>query len=82
MQEKEIKKIFDFSLPRSRIREKVQDFQKDNKVFSLFDYVYFEGSSLQVYYIGFFNDASSIVSREIGTYNSHPEVEKSSVVIS
>ena len=67
LQEKEKKNIFEFSLPLGRIREKVQELEKDNKAFSLFDYVYFEGSSLEVYYFGFSNGDSSIITREKGT---------------
>ena len=74
LQEQDHKNVFEFSLPLSRIHEKVQELEKDDKVFSLFDYVYYEGSSLEVYYMGFSTGASSIIRRESGTQISYSEV--------
>ena len=58
MQEKDLKNIFEFNLPMSRIEEERQILQRDGKSFSLFDYVYFEGDPFEVYYLGFSNDTS------------------------
>ena len=58
MQEKDLKKIFEFNLPMSRIEEERQILQRDGKSFSLFDYVYFEGDPFEVYYLGFSNDTT------------------------
>ena len=58
LQEKDVKKVFEFNLPMSRIDEERQILQRDGKSFSLFDYVYFEGDPFEVYYLGFSNDTT------------------------
>ena len=55
MKAKQEKMVYEFTLPRGRIEDKMKAFEKQTLSFSLFDYVYYEGSSLESYYIGFSN---------------------------
>ena len=49
------KNILEYQLPRKRINYKMEDLEKRNMHFSLFDFVSFEGSSLDIYYTAFSN---------------------------
>ena len=56
--------VYEFSLPPGRIQDKMKYFERQKISFSLFDYVYYEGPSLDVYYIGFSNESLGMKSSE------------------